>query len=510
MRDSVLQADFGVSIDLTDAYFHILVHKKDRKRLRFVWDNKVYQYRALPFGLAPAPWIFTKVVRELIAALRVEGIRIKAFLDDWLVLAQSQVQCKAHSLLMLKKCQALRFQVNFVKSDLSPSQTFTYLGMLFNTVCWTVAPSNRRIQRLLDLINRLLLLPQAPAHLLYSLLGTMESLSPLVVLGRANKRQFQREVNARWSQAHQSWKHLVRLGPWLKTAVSQWLDLNWLEQGVPITLDPPQEAMFTDASTKGWGAHMGDLSAAGLWSPQQKLWHINSLELEAVVLALQEFLPLASGKHIRVHTTNTTVACYLNKQGGARSPTLSQKVESLLRWCHAHAIQISAVHISGRLNILADSLSRSKTILQTEWTLVKKVLIPVWEAWFQPQVDLFATRYNHRLPVYVSPAPDPGALASDALSISWSGLLGYAFPPLPLMGKVLKKAREDNARLILIAPKWPAQAWFPDLLHLTHVPPLKLLVKERSLVQPRSGVPHKNPSLLNLHAWLLCGNRCQH
>ena len=33
--------------------------------LRFVWRSKVFQFRALPFGLAPAPLIFNKVVREL-------------------------------------------------------------------------------------------------------------------------------------------------------------------------------------------------------------------------------------------------------------------------------------------------------------------------------------------------------------------------------------------------------------------------------------------------------------
>ncbi|KAL8585912.1 hypothetical protein ACOMHN_061073 [Nucella lapillus] len=130
--------------------------------------------------------------------------------------------------------------------------------------------------------------------------------------------------------------------------------------------------------------------------------------------------------------------------------------------------------------------------------------------WFKPQVDLFATRFNHRLPLYVSPVLDPTAWAIDALSIPWSNLLGYALPPFPILGKVLRKAREDLATLILVAPRWPAQGWFPELLHLSHVPPVKLSVSARSLLQPRSGIPHGNPDVLNLHAWLLCGTRCLH
>ena len=135
----------------------------------------------------------------------------------------------------------------------------------------------------------------------------------------------------------------------------------------------------------------------------------------------------------------------------------------------------------------------------------------VWEKWHKPHVDLFATSFSKRLPLYVSPVPDPKAWAVDALSFSWKNVLGYAFPPFPILGKVLRKAREDSASLILVAPFWPAQAWFPDLLSLSQVPPLKLhLNSPNSLVQPRTGVPHANPVLLNLHAWLLCGTPCQH
>ena len=114
-----------------------------------------------------------------------------------------------------------------------------------------------------------------------------------------------------------------------------------------------------------------------------------------------------------------------------------------------------------------------------------------------------ATQTSHRLPVYVSPVPDPTAWAVDALSITWSNLLSYAFPLIPILGKVLRKARDERATLILVVPHWPAQAWFPELLHLCHVPPIRLLRGPQSLLQPRSGVPHGSPGVLHLHAWLL-------
>ena len=105
--------------------------------------------------------------------------------------------------------------------------------------------------------------------------------------------------------------------------------------------------------------------------------------------------------------------------------------EQLLLRCQEQNTFLRAKHVQGKLNILADSLSRSHSILQTEWTLSLKTLEPVWRSWHTPQIDLFASRFNHRLPLYISPVPDPQAWAVDAFSVPWANLLAYAFPHYP-------------------------------------------------------------------------------
>ena len=47
-------------------------------------------------------------------------------------------------------------------------------------------------------------------------------------------------------------------------------------------------------------------------------------------------------------------------------------------------------------------------------------------------IDPFATRLNHKLPVYVSPVADPLTWEIDALNISWEDMDGYAFCPVTL------------------------------------------------------------------------------
>ncbi len=82
--------DWFVTIDLKDAYFHISILPSHRKFLRFAFRGKAYQYRVLPFGLALSPRTFTKCVDAALAPLRLQGIRILNYIDDWLILAHSE------------------------------------------------------------------------------------------------------------------------------------------------------------------------------------------------------------------------------------------------------------------------------------------------------------------------------------------------------------------------------------------------------------------------------------
>jgi hypothetical protein len=56
------QGDWTVSVDLTDAYLHVPIHRHSHKFLRFTQGGRVFQFVALPFGLAPAPYVFTRLM----------------------------------------------------------------------------------------------------------------------------------------------------------------------------------------------------------------------------------------------------------------------------------------------------------------------------------------------------------------------------------------------------------------------------------------------------------------
>lgn len=106
------------------------------------------------------------------------------------------------------------------------------------------------------------------------------------------------------------------------------------------------------------------------------------------------------------------------------------------------------------LNGLADWLSRWQ-IDQWEWRLPGQIVRRLFRFWSQPQVVLFATCHNFKVPT------------SCSLSISWSDFtLACALLPVVLLLTVLRKVRIDRAQVLLIAPRWPLRAWYSILLDL--------------------------------------------
>ena len=86
-------------------------------------------------------------------------------------------------------------------------------------------------------------------------------------------------------------------------------------------------------------------------------------------------------KQIPVATDNTTVVAYINKEGGTRSSTLLTKIVLLLEWAQGFCMNLRARHNPGRLNVVADALSRNHQVVQTEWRLHKEIVQQIFELW---------------------------------------------------------------------------------------------------------------------------------
>ena len=153
---SIRPGDWMVSLDLQDAYLQVPVHHDSRRYLRFVVEGRTYQFRVLCFGLTTAPQVFTRIMAPVSAILHKYGVRMLRYLDDWLILASSELACLQSRDRLLTICTELGIQVNLTKSSLVPTQSLVYLGMEIRSLPFIARPTPVRVSNLLRLIEEFL------------------------------------------------------------------------------------------------------------------------------------------------------------------------------------------------------------------------------------------------------------------------------------------------------------------------------------------------------------------
>ena len=161
------------------------------------------------------------------------------------------------------------------------------------------------------------------------------------------------------------------------------------------------------------------------------------------------------------------------------SPTLTSLAKSLWLWALERDITITAQHIPGVFNGIADTESRLERD-RSDWMLSPEVFQKISQALGPLEVDLFASRLTHQLPHFFSWRPDPLAEAVDAFQQDWSEVKGFANPPWCLIGHVLNKIRSQEAQVVLVAPVWKSQAWYPVVL--------EMLMDYPRLIPPQEGL----------------------
>ena len=176
--------DYLATIDLKDGFLHVPIDVKYRDLLGFYWKGKYYRFARLPFGLCFSPYFFAKFIRPIVVYLRYIGIRVVAFVDDFILMSERSTFTD-HCDQVIDTLQDLGWNINFEKSDVQPSTKAIYLGHKV-TSCGTsglpeIAISSGRIRKLKRSIRRTLVQDNITARQLASVTGQCVAMA-LVVL----------------------------------------------------------------------------------------------------------------------------------------------------------------------------------------------------------------------------------------------------------------------------------------------------------------------------------------
>lgn len=488
LKGLIQRNDFLAKIDLKDAYLTVPIALEFRKFLRFTWKTKLYQFRCLCFGLASAPKVFTKILKPVLSIWRRQGIRCLVYLDDCLFLDSDAKQLQNTIKFCTRMLQNLGFLINWEKSEITPQCKLEFLGLEIDTVSLRFLVPNRKLLNLKSFTAQLIAVNQVQVRDLARFLGLVTSMT----IGLAPGSAFARNVQLLLIDSlHKSgsFDSYVVLTEAARDELKTWLlQVNeW--NGRDIIRPQPDLIITTDSSLTGWGAVCNGKVVSGLWTRQEKAFHINVLELKAAFLAIKCFVGKQSNVHVLLQSDNVSTVVYLNKQGGTKSIHLCELAVEIWKYCLERSISLEAVHIAGVENDVADQASRRKAE-HSDWMLDREIFSQINHRLGPCSIDLFAARHNAQLPVFYSWKVDPDAKAVDAIAQSWSkkGVL-YAFPPFSLISRIVDKLVKEEATVVLVAPVWPAQPWYPQLLQKVVQPPL-LLPLEDSLLTDSVGEFH--------------------
>ena len=458
----IVSSMWGTSVDITDAYLHVPINKAFQKYFAFKLGDRTFVFLVMPFGLTTAPWAFSRVIKPIKAFLRHLGIIVCSFLDDFLILALSFQEACLHTKWTENLLEWLGFQINREKSSLLPLQKLEYLGIVLDLQNLTMSLPQDKVEKVLSLCHLGLRRSRMSRRELESLVGFLNFATNALSLGRLYLIPLIRWMNAHTTDVSRDLP--VFLDQDLKEALSPWLNLEFLEQPVPMNVSDPTVDIMTDASDYGWSGVTLPYIVEGHWTQEECILPICWRELKAILETIYHFADLLRGKSVRVLSDSMTALACIRHQGSVHSGDLYLLSKEILEFCQAQDISLVPVHLRGVLNVLADQGSRLGPIV-TEWSLDRYTFLQIcYFLGFFPEVDLFATRFNSQLLCFVSPFPDAMALAWDARFLNWSHFRSiYVFPPLNFILEVVMKLKDFLGKGFVIAPMWPSAIWFQAL-----------------------------------------------
>ena len=158
-----------------------------------------------------------------------------------------------------------------------------------------------------------------------------------------------------------------------------------------------------------------------------------------------------SNKHIRIRTDSTTALAYIKNMGGTKSSACMYVTKGIWTWAQNNNCWFTIAHVPGILNVLADLRSRCfNSLCQVNLTVCKQ--------FGTPDIDLLASRINHKLQMYVSWEPVPDNWRTDAFSFVWTKHFFYCFPPVDYFPESVGNSRGTT----------PGQSSLPHCGHVNH------------------------------------------
>lgn len=167
------------SLDLSRGYYYLLVREDQRKLLGFRWtfksgETKTSVWNSAFLGISDLVFFFTKLLHPIIVYCRRHGVILFIYIDDIIVLANSEEECNkkvAFVRSVLKRAGFVEALDKFQK----PTQNGVYLGMQLDTKNRRVYTPKEKLQKIEMRITSMLKLDVSTPRQLSKVCGLIVS-----------------------------------------------------------------------------------------------------------------------------------------------------------------------------------------------------------------------------------------------------------------------------------------------------------------------------------------------
>ena len=359
---------YMAKVDLQDAYRNVPIIKEDWRYLGMTFEDKCFIDICLPMGLATSCRIFDAISQSL-AWLHTKNnpqSKIFCYLDDFLILADSEHECKKALDSFLGQLHYLGFPISEHKT-VQPATIVEFLGLGLDSANLSFyIPASKR-QKISNDISLFLSKKSHRVHQIQKLVGKLTFLCTTFLPGKALLAGLYQNLAGTLSSngwAQRRINHDVRID------LNTWLTFLSQTAGKPFKFIFPQseeccDIMYTDASgSVGFGGVIGCLWFQGVW--EDRWWrqqNIALLELIPIYIGIVLCHHKLSDKTLALFTDNQALVAMI-RSFFSRDKATNNLLKALALFTMRKNIVIKPSHVAGKNNIIADKLSRGIPGLQ--------------------------------------------------------------------------------------------------------------------------------------------------
>ncbi|KAK3551721.1 hypothetical protein QTP70_023247 [Hemibagrus guttatus] len=195
---------------------------------------------------------FTKCMDAALVPLRLQGIRVLNYLDDWLILAHSKAMTASHQDVVLALLRILGLRINLEKCVLSPSQRNTFLGVICDSTMMWACLSPAWVASILSAVNSVQLDQSLSVAEAQRVLGLMAAAANVIPLGLLHMRPFQFWLRGAGFHPRRHPLDAIRVMRRRLYTLLTWTRPQFLAAGPTLRACHHHRTLLTDASLSVW------------------------------------------------------------------------------------------------------------------------------------------------------------------------------------------------------------------------------------------------------------------